>query len=103
MKPVKMYKDGGVQITMWPANNGGYTYQISKRYKDKNTEEWKDSKYLYKSDLEKLVVLLQEAINSESERVNYDAERVTSGQPATTPPGKFKYELAEEDVDDIPF
>lgn len=102
MKPTKTYKNGGLQVVMWPANNGGYTYQISKRYKDKNTEEWKDSKYLYKSDLEKLVLLLQEAINSEAERVNYDAERVTSGQPVT-PPAKQKYELAQDDIDDLPF
>lgn len=103
MKPVKTYKDGGVQVTMWPANNGGYTYQISKRYRDKKTEEWKDSKYLYKSDLEKLVVLLHEAIESETSRTEWDAERVTSGQPAITPKPKQKYELADDDIDDLPF
>ena len=45
---------------------------------------------------------MKEAINSEAERVNYDAERVTSGQPVT-PPAKQKYELAQDDIDDLPF
>ena len=62
MKPTAQWKDKGLQVTQWPTSNGGYSYQISKRYKDKKTEERKDSKYYYKEDLERLVVLLQQAL-----------------------------------------
>jgi len=99
MKPIKTYKDGGVQVVMWPTNNGGYSYQITKRYKDKKTEEWRDSKYLYKSDLEKLIPLLQEAVSSETMRTQYDAERTATAQPEK----QQKYELPDSEIDDLPF
>ena len=62
MKPTAQWKDKGLQVTMWPTNNGGHSFQIIKRYKDKKTEEWKDSKYFYKEDLEKLQALIKEAL-----------------------------------------
>lgn len=90
--PVKTFKDKGVQVAVWPTSNGGYSYSIGKRYKDKQGE-WKDSKYLFKGDVEALLPLLQQAMDYGATREAHDDAAIAS------PPG-LKTDFVD---DDLPF
>ena len=52
----------GVRVTIW-GGDGNYSASISKRYKDKQTGEYKDGKYYYLSELEDLSHALTKAID----------------------------------------
>jgi len=93
--PVKTIRDKGLQIAVWESENGGYSFSISKTYKCKATDQWKDSKYFYKEDLQKLGDMIQLAVGYASDRATHEAEAIASPkqEPQFTP---------FED-DDIPF
>lgn len=65
-KPIAVFKTGlssGLQIAAWGSSQGGNTsFTITKRYKDKGTGEWKESKSLFVSDLAALAHLAPAAI-----------------------------------------
>jgi hypothetical protein len=52
----------GVRVTIW-GGDGRHSASISKRYKDKSTGEYKDSRYYYLRDLEDLSHCLTKAID----------------------------------------
>lgn len=95
-KPVHSYKDKGLSVAIWENRNGGYSYSIQKRYKDKQSGEWKESKYFYKEDVASLITMLQSAIDYASDRAEHEHEGIPSGQ------GKQGAEVSYE-IDDIPF
>ena len=92
--PIKTIRNKGLQIAIWEASNGGYSFTLSKRYKCKQTDQWKDSKYLYKPDLEALGAMIEEAIGYASDRATHEAEAIASQ--------KVRREETTFD-DDIPF
>lgn len=98
MKPTQVWKNKGLQVAMWQTNNGGYSFSINKRYKDKKTEEWKDSKYFWKDDLTMLIELLKQAVTYDANKTAHEEARGPIRQPAQP-----KYELTQEEIDDIPF
>jgi len=56
-KPIDTVRSekGGMSVTAWPGNiPGEETYTIRKTYKDKKTDEWKESKVYYQNDLNML-------------------------------------------------
>ena len=61
-KPIYCAKSKGVEIAVWEGRTGPQ-FTINKRYEDKATDEWKDSKTYFDSDLEVLVELIQEALS----------------------------------------
>lgn len=93
--PVKTIRDKGLQIAVWESKNGGYSFSISKTYKCKVTDQWKDSKYFYKEDLQKLGDMIQLAVGYASDRATHQAEAIAS------PMQEAKYEAFGDD--DIPF
>ena len=95
--PEQKWKDGGIQITAWK-NDYGLSYTITKTYKDKKTDEWKESKYLYKSDLEKLLNILPSAVEWATEK---EPTRDAPGKELVGEPGEQK--APSFDDDDIPF
>jgi hypothetical protein len=100
-KPVKDFKEKGVSVAVWETRNGGYSISISKRYKDKVSNEWKESKYWFKEDLGNLIIMLQGALDFCSNAEEHKAEGVPSGQGK---PGKpATYELSQDDIDELPF
>lgn len=100
-KPVKDFKEKGVSVAVWETRNGGYSISISKRYKDKVSGEWKESKYWFKEDLGNLIIMLQGALDFCGGAEEHKAEGVPSGQGK---PGKpATYELTQEEIDDLPF
>jgi transposase len=93
--PVKTIRDKGLQIAVWESKNGGYSFSISKTYKCKATDQWKDSKYYYKEDLQKLGDMIQLAVGYASDRATHEAEAIAS------PKQEPKFTPFEDD--DIPF
>jgi hypothetical protein len=100
-KPVKDFKEKGVSVAVWETRNGGYSISISKRYKDKVSNEWKESKYWFKEDLGNLIIMLQGALDFCGGAEVHKAEGASSGQGQ---PGKpATYELSQNEIDDLPF
>ena len=93
--PVKTIRDKGLQIAVWESKNGGYSFSISKTYKCKATDQWKDSKYFYKEDLQKLGDMIQLAVGYASDRATHQEAAIAS------PMQEAKYEAFGDD--DIPF
>jgi hypothetical protein len=60
--PKEKWKEGGVEVACWENDRGQTSYSIGKRYKDKNSGEWKDSTRFFKEDLQKLMKCLTQAI-----------------------------------------
>jgi len=100
-KPVQDFKHKGLSVAVWPTKNGGYSYSISKRYKDKQSGEWRETKSLFKDEAEALIDLLKQALAYGSNREEHEHEGIPSGQGKPGP--KVKYELTEKEIDDLPF
>ena len=100
-KPVQDFKHKGLSVAVWPTRNGGYSYSISKRYKDKQSGEWRETKSLFKDEAEALIDLLKQAIAYGGTRDEHEHEGIPSGQGKSGP--KVQYELSEEELNDLPF
>lgn len=100
-KPVQDFKHKGLSVAVWPTKNGGYSYSISKRYKDKQSGEWRETKSLFKDEAEALIDLLKQAIAYGGTREEHEHEGIPSGQGKPGP--KVAYELTEEEIDNLPF
>lgn len=61
-KPIYCAKSKGVEVAVWEGRTGPQ-FTIGKRYKDKNSGDWKDSKTFFDSDLEILAELIREALS----------------------------------------
>lgn len=97
-KPVMDYKNKGVSVAVWTAKNGGYSFSIQKRYKDKQSGDWKESKYYYKEEVEGLIELLKEAVLYASNRSEHESQGSKSGSGQNV-----ARELTQEELDDLPF
>lgn len=101
-QPLTEFKSAisGVKLTAWEGERG-ISWNLSKRYKDKETGEWKESKYLTDWDLDAISSLVAQAKEFNAERRR--ASRETATGTGTPPPPTYevkKYNLAD---DDIPF
>ena len=97
-KPVQSFRDKGVDVAVWETRNGGMSITIRKTYKDKNSGEYKESKYLFKEDAERLIELLKQAVSYAHNRAEHNTEHMASGG-FNGKPSAAKH----EDIDDIPF
>ena len=66
-RPIKTIRIGGISFSIWAVPRENFT-DISikfdgKSYKDKETGKWKTTYHLFKSDLIKLQVAVQEVIH----------------------------------------
>ena len=100
-KPLIEFKSqiSGVKLTGWQGERG-ISWNLSKRYKDKETGEWKESKYLNDWDLSAIASLAAQAAEYNAER-----RKAAKGGAVTeeAPPPTFlvkKYDVAD---DEIPF
>ena len=66
--PFKTFRAGKISISLWQneTEHEGrtftqYTIKVQKRYRDKQTDEWKTTEYLYQQDLPNLIVCAQKA------------------------------------------
>jgi transposase len=99
-KPVQSFRDRGVDVAVWTAKNGGYSFTIRKTYKNKETQQYIETKYYYKEELEKLIELLQQAVKYASNRAEHDVEHMASGGFSE---GKSGAKHEEIDMDNLPF
>lgn len=99
-KPVQNFRDKGLDVAVWENRNGGYSFTFRKTYKNKESNQYVETKYLYKDEVEKLVELLQQAVSYASNRAAHNEEHIASGgfsgQKSTA-----KHE--DIDIDNIPF
>jgi DNA-binding protein YbaB len=97
-KPVQSFRDKGVDVAVWETRNGGMSITIRKTYKDKQSGEYKESKYLFKEDAERLIELLKQAVSYAHNRAEHNTEHMASGgfNPNAKP-------AVMTDDDEIPF
>jgi len=69
--PFKTFRAGKMSIAIWrnEVEQGDrtfvqYSIKIQKRYRDKETDEWKTAEYLYPTDLPHLIICAQKAFES---------------------------------------
>jgi hypothetical protein len=97
-KPVQNFRDKGIDVAVWNAKNGGYSFTIRKTYKNKQSGEYVETKYMYKEECEKLIELLQEAVKYASNRSEHESQGSQNG-----PGQNVARELTQEELDDLPF
>jgi hypothetical protein len=93
-------KISSLKLSGWE-NDKGFSWVIGKRYKDKETGEWTESKYLSNWDLEALISLAAQAKEFLSERKL--AAKVETGQAPWNLPDSPAKPTATFGDDDIPF
>jgi len=97
-RPKKAWRNKGIDIAAWENDRGGVSFTFRKTYKDKATDQYKESKYLFAQDLKDLHALLGEVIawnHLLSDREEHEAAAAASGADAMA-------QRLERD-DDIPF
>lgn len=93
--PIHKLNKQGIAIAIWgDANNPRISFE--KRYKDKQSGLWKDSKYLFENEVQTLVTLLQEAQGW------IVSNRTTGGDVQEVMGAKFQV-TSDDDIDDLPF
>ncbi len=97
-KPVQSFRDKGLDVAVWENRNGGYSFTFRKTYKNKESGQYVETKYLYKEDAERLIELLKQAVSYASNRAEHDVEHMASGGFNGQPKKQ-----ADVDMDDIPF
>lgn len=60
-RPIHSWKNKGIDVAAWPTSNGGVSFTLRKTFKDKQTNEYKETKSFYPRDLEILVDLAKQA------------------------------------------
>lgn len=95
----------GLQLAAWRNDKGNLSFSLSKRYKDKESGEWKDTKYLQGSDLGGLLELANRALVYAA--AQYDLRRAQKEDPQPAAPKRVASGApspkAGFDDDDIPF
>lgn len=86
----------GIKLSGWEGERG-ISWQLRKSYKDKETGEWKESKYLSNWDLDAVISLAAQAKEHAAERRKAEKQAPVEAPPAAA---TAKYTLAD---DDIPF
>lgn len=95
-KPVQNFRDKGLDVAVWENRNGGYSFTFRKTYKNKETQQYVETKYLYKEEVEKLIELLQQAVKYASNRAEHDVEHMAAGGFSGE-----KSVAKHEDIDDL--
>ena len=62
-RPLKTWRNKGLDIAAWATNNGGVSFTIRKSYKPKDSTEYKETKTLFPNDLAVLVDLAKQAMD----------------------------------------
>lgn len=103
-KPVKTWRNKGLDIAAWGNEQGRVSFTLRKQYRNKQTNTWTDTKYLYQDDLRALIELLEQAVawnSSEADREEHKWAGVESGSLSEVVQTTAK--AVTFDDDDIPF
>lgn len=88
--PVKQLNEKGLKVCYW-ASSRAPSISISKSYKDKTTQEWKETKYFFPNEIETLIKFLQEMVEFHKVRESPQHIELAPGAPVF------------DDGDDLPF
>lgn len=112
-RPVYQIRRGVLQLAAWQSGEKGYSFKLNRRYQDKQTQEWKDSPFLFDSDLPVAIALLQQAFADLCIQRPSTASGSGGAPPAAAPaPAPAQYvtrdehgnmKIVDENGDDIPF
>lgn len=93
----------GVTLFCNISDNGGISFRVKKSYKDKDSGEYKDTEYLYDTDLAALAQLIPQAIAwADLERIKISqAKKGVVNHEAVSSPVVTSTKSQEDD--DIPF
>jgi hypothetical protein len=104
-KPVQTWRNKGLDIAAWGNEQGRVSFTLRKQYRNKQTNTWTDTKYLYQDDLRALVELLEQAIawnsGNAADREEHKWAAVESGSLSAVVKETVKAVKFEDD--DIPF
>lgn len=50
-----------IQISIWATSNGGFSAKVEKRYKAKDSNEWKETKSFFPEELDELISACNDA------------------------------------------
>lgn len=50
-----------IQVSIWATSNGGFSAKVEKRYKAKDTNEWKETKSFFPEELDELISACSDA------------------------------------------
>ena len=104
-KPVQTWRNKGLDIAAWGNEQGRVSFTLRKQYRNKQTNTWTDTKYLYQDDLRALVELLELAIawnSSGADREEHKWAGVESGSLSAVVKQTAQVVTLDED-DMIPF
>lgn len=96
-KPLQAWRQGKLDIAAWKNDAGQISFTFRKTYKDKTSGEFKETKYLWPSDLDDLTKLFSEVNGWWKAREQHNTEHQAFG-------GIDDTQLTKEmEVDDLPF
>lgn len=108
--PLSRWRIKGMSLAAWQHPKGYVTYSYEKSYFDKNTNEWKQSKILFREDLLALATMAQQASNWELKGATPEGFRIKPSEQDDflnpLPPIKVNENTKTStitDDDDIPF
>jgi len=97
-KPKKAFRNKGIDIAAWENDRGRVSFTLRKTYKNKETGEYKETKYLFANDLKDLRDLITEALDW-----NHTLADRTEHEYAAVESGSLKKTTTVNVDDDIPF
>jgi len=111
-KPLNTWRNKGLTVTAW-SNKDYIAFTVQKRYRDKATQEWKETKTLFIDDIRNLEVLCQEANKWNHEyynKLDTPEGKNQFGKPSESikvemkPPSKQNETISPlDDDDELPF
>lgn len=96
-KPLQAWRQGKLDIAAWKNDSGAISFTFRKTFKDKTSGEFKETKYLWPSDLEDLAKLFAEVSGWWKAREQHNDEHMASGGFNDT------MATAKADDDQLPF
>lgn len=100
-KPIYSARSKGIDVAVWEGNTGAQ-YTIRKSYKDKQTEQWKESKTFFSNDLQILQELIREAL-AHGGTVDSSVDASNGVKEDERDYVKEKFQKPDFNDDDIPF
>jgi hypothetical protein len=97
--PLKKWFNKGVDVAAWPTNNGGVSFTIRKTYKPKDSNDYKETKTLFPSDVTMLIDLLKQAQDWAHKEFNEPVSHVDT-RPVNPAVASVVKQIVQ---DDIPF
>lgn len=98
-RPKKAFRNNGIDIAAWENDRGGISFTLRKTYKNRETGEYKETKYFFLQDLKDFRDLIAEVIHWNETL----ADREAHEEAAIASPAPARAAQPVDVDDDIPF